>query len=95
MRRVISSFQISTNLLTTDLFEISLFFYLHLFIYDFDFRTCEAAIAGLEGVDDITDKYNIEFVKLNNKKYARNLGIRFDTFFGIFKNCETKRENLQ
>ncbi|XP_023328989.1 uncharacterized protein LOC111701796 [Eurytemora carolleeae] len=39
-------------------------------------KTCEAAIAGLEGVDDITDKYNIEFVKLNNKKYARNLGIR-------------------
>ena len=39
-------------------------------------RTCEAAIAGLEGVDDITDKYNIEFVKVNNKKYARGLGIR-------------------
>ena len=39
-------------------------------------RTCEAAIAGLESVDDITDKYNIEFVKVNNKKYARGLGIR-------------------
>ena len=40
-------------------------------------RTCEAAILGLEGVDDITDKYNIEFVKVNNKKYARSLGIRY------------------
>jgi len=39
-------------------------------------KTCEAAILGLEGVDDITDKYNIEFVKVNNKKYARSLGIR-------------------
>ena len=27
-------------------------------------------------MDDITDKYNIEFVKVNNKKYARSLGIR-------------------
>ena len=89
MRRVISSFQISAKL-STDLFEISLFFYLYLFIYDFDFRTCEAAIAGLEGVDDITDKYNIEFVKLNNKKYARNLGIRFDTFFGILITVKQK-----
>jgi hypothetical protein len=41
------------------------------------FRTCEAAIAGLESVDDVTDKYNIEFVKVNNKKYARGLGIRY------------------
>ena len=40
-------------------------------------RTCDAAIAKLENVDDITDKYNIEFVKVNNKKYARSLGIRF------------------
>ena len=40
------------------------------------YRTCEAAIAKLESVDDITDKYNIEFVKINNKKYARSLGIR-------------------
>ena len=40
-------------------------------------RTCDAAIAKLESVDDITDKYNIEFVKLNNKKYARSLGIRW------------------
>jgi hypothetical protein len=40
-------------------------------------RTCEAAIAGLESVDDVTDKYNIEFVKVNNKKYARGLGIRY------------------
>ena len=39
-------------------------------------RTCEAAITKLEAVDDITDKYNIEFVKINNKKYARSLGIR-------------------
>ena len=39
-------------------------------------RTCDAAIANLENVDDITDKYNIEFVKLNNKKYARGIGIR-------------------
>jgi hypothetical protein len=40
------------------------------------YRTCEAALAGLESVDDVTDKYNIEFVKVNNKKYARGLGIR-------------------
>ena len=40
------------------------------------FRTCEGAINKLEAVDDITDKYNIEFVKVNNKKYARSLGIR-------------------
>ena len=39
-------------------------------------RTCEGAINKLEAVDDITDKYNIEFVKVNNKKYARSLGIR-------------------
>ena len=39
-------------------------------------RTCEGAISKLESVDDITDKYNIEFVKVNNKKYARSLGIR-------------------
>ena len=39
-------------------------------------RTCEGAINKLEAVDDITDKYNIEFVKINNKKYARSLGIR-------------------
>ena len=39
-------------------------------------KTCEEAITKLEAVDDITDKYNIEFVKVNNKKYARSLGIR-------------------
>ena len=43
---------------------------------DFNSRTCEAAINKLEAVDDITDKYNIEFVKINNKKYARSIGIR-------------------
>jgi len=39
-------------------------------------KSCDAAISGLESVDDITDKFNIEFVKMNNKKYARSLGIR-------------------
>ena len=33
-------------------------------------------MAGLEAVEDITEKYNIEFIKINNKKYARSVGIR-------------------
>ena len=49
------------------------------------FRTCDAAIAKLEEVDDITDKYNIEFVKVNNKKYARGLGIRHFPAISFFK----------
>ena len=57
-------------------------------------RTCEAAIAGLEGVDDITDKYNIEFVKLNNKKYARNLGIRFEKLFNFFRILKNLAQSL-
>ena len=48
-------------------------------------RTCDAAISKLESVDDITDKYNIEFVKLNNKKYARSLGIRHFPAVSFFK----------
>ena len=52
---------------------------------DFNSRTCEAAINKLEAVDDITDKYNIEFVKINNKKYARSLGIRHFPAVSFFK----------
>merc|ERR1719210_143444 len=48
-------------------------------------KTCDAAIAKLESVDDITDKYNIEFVKVNNKKYARSLGIRHFPAVSFFK----------
>lgn len=48
-------------------------------------KDCEAAIAGLESVDDITDKYNIEFVKINNKKYARSLGVRHFPAVTFFK----------
>jgi len=48
-------------------------------------KTCDEAIAGLEGVDDITDKYNIEFVKINNKKYARGWGIRHFPAVSFFK----------
>ena len=49
-------------------------------------RTCEGAINKLEAVDDITDKYNIEFVKVNNKKYARSLGIREENIIIIIIN---------
>jgi thioredoxin-related protein len=38
-------------------------------------RPCDAALTELETIDDEAEKFNVEFVKINDKRLAKTYGI--------------------
>ena len=38
--------------------------------------TCDTVLAELEKIDDDTDSFGVDFVKINDKRLAKNYGIK-------------------
>lgn len=38
--------------------------------------TCDKVLAGLEQIDDDTDSFGVDFVKINDKRLAKQYGIK-------------------
>ncbi len=45
------------------------------------FRDCEEVASSLEIIEPEMEKYNVQFVKIYNKRYARSIGIRYVSHF--------------
>ena len=38
--------------------------------------TCDTVLAELEKIDDDTDSFGVDFVKINDKRFAKQYGIK-------------------
>ena len=48
-------------------------------------KACDDALQDLETIDDDAEKFNIEFVKINNKRLAKSYGINDFPTLTFFK----------
>jgi len=59
--------------------KVNIFRYLKIFTFISDARscvTCDKVLAELEKIDDDTDSFGVDFVKINDKRLAKQYGIK-------------------